>query len=38
MKKFLAILFLTVTFAAVAGANPPCLPTPACYPCTGSSN
>jgi hypothetical protein len=37
MKKFLAILFLTVTFAAVAGATPICLPTPECYPCTGGN-
>jgi hypothetical protein len=39
MKKFFAMLVLTLTFAAVAGsAAQKDLPTPECYPCTGSTN
>jgi hypothetical protein len=38
MKKLFAMIFLTLTFAAVASAVPPCMPIPTCYPCTGSSN
>jgi hypothetical protein len=35
MKKLLAMLALTLTFAAVAGtAAQKDLPTPPCYPCT----
>jgi hypothetical protein len=34
MKKFFSMLFLTVTFAAVAGTAKD-MPTPQCYPCCG---
>jgi hypothetical protein len=38
MKKFFAMLILTLTFAAIAGAEPPCMPLPGCLPCSNSGN
>lgn len=37
MKKFFAMLVLTLTFAAVAGSAKD-LPAPQCLPCTPGSN